>query len=115
MIRRLAWLLGAVAVVLSGAAGAEVLLPKRNPFQFAPTPVSKPQHAPTARKAKQVIAPRFALRATLAAGAQSVANIDGQMVTIGQSIEGFVLQSVTVGSATFTKDGRTFVIELAKP
>lgn len=115
MMRVLPWFIVACAVSLSEPGNANEFVPKRNPFQFASAPKSQAQHAQSAPKAKKVTPPQFVLRATLAAGDQSVANIDGRMVTIGQSVDGFVLQSVTPGTATFTKEGRTFVFKLAKP
>lgn len=115
MMRRLPWVWLAMAVSFAGYGETEEFAPKRNPFKFAPAPEVALRQEKAPPKAKQVLPPRFVLRATLAAGDHSVANIDGRMVAIGESVDGFVLQSVTHAAATFTKEGKTFVVKLARP
>jgi hypothetical protein len=55
----------------------------------------------------QVDRAELVLRATLVSGdANSIANINGEMLTIGQKINGFELVSVDIGTAVLIKNGK---------
>ena len=44
---------------------------------------------------------RIELRGVIVAGANSIANLDGQLLSIGEEAEGYTLERVEEGSATF--------------
>jgi hypothetical protein len=51
----------------------------------------------------------------LLAGSGALANVDGQMVAIGERIEGHRLVSVSEHQAVFEKDGRRIVLDTRRP
>lgn len=55
------------------------------------------------------------LRGVLLAGSGALANVDGQLVGIGERIEGHRLVSVTEHQAVFEKDGRRIVLDTRRP
>ncbi|HRH75539.1 MAG TPA: hypothetical protein PLM62_20835, partial [Zoogloea sp.] len=55
------------------------------------------------------------LRGVLLAGAGALANVDGQLVGIGERIEGHRLVSVSEHQAVFEKDGRRIVLDTRRP
>jgi hypothetical protein len=54
--------------------------------------------------------PRLNLQAVLVAGSQSIANVDGVMVRVGESINGYRLLEVQHRSALFEKNGAKFTL-----
>jgi hypothetical protein len=54
--------------------------------------------------------PRLNLQAVLVAGSQSIANVDGVMVRVGESINGYRLLEVQHRSAVFEKNGAKFTL-----
>lgn len=54
------------------------------------------------------------LRGVLLAGTGALANVDGQMVGIGERIEGHRLVSVSERQAIFEKDGRRIVLDMRR-
>lgn len=55
------------------------------------------------------------LRGVLLAGKASLANVDGQMVAIGETLEGHRLVSVSDHQAVFEKDGRRMLLDMRRP
>lgn len=55
------------------------------------------------------------LRGVLLAGKASLANVDGQMVAIGETLEGHRLVSISDHRAVFEKDGRRLVLDMRRP
>lgn len=55
------------------------------------------------------------LRGVLLAGRSSLANVEGQMVGIGESLDGHRLLSVTDYQAVFEKDGRRITLDMRRP
>lgn len=58
--------------------------------------------------------PVFRLRATMTAGADSLVNIDGKIVAIGDVVAGFRLVAVGEGTAVFARDGVRFPLTVAR-
>lgn len=55
------------------------------------------------------------LRGVLLAGKTSLANVDGQMVALGETLDGHRLVSVSDHQAVFEKDGRRMVLDMRRP
>lgn len=55
------------------------------------------------------------LRGVLLSGPNSLANVDGQMVAIGEKLDGHRLLSVTEYQAVFEKDGRRVTLDMRRP
>lgn len=83
-----------------------------DPFR-RPAPPLSPRTTDPATPAPAVWQPT--LRGVLLAGAGSLANVDGQMVGIGDHIEGHRLVSVSDRQAIFEKDGRRIVLDMRRP
>lgn len=58
----------------------------------------------------QTLGEKMVLRATLTSDANSIANINGEMLTVGESINGYELIKVNIGSAVLTKNGKQELI-----
>ena len=56
--------------------------------------------------------PRLQLNAVLAAGSDSIANVDGVMVRIGESVQGYRLVAVNDRSAVFEKNNARVTLTL---
>ena len=74
-----------------------------------------PGNAPTAAtpgrlKAAPEGKPKLNLQAVMVAGPQSIANVDGVMVRVGESINGYRLLEVAHRSAVFEKNGAKFTL-----
>ena len=54
------------------------------------------------------------LRATLSSGQDSIANVDGLMVFIGDKVKGYELIAVGEGSATFLKNGKETTLHISE-
>ena len=78
----------------------------------SPTPA-----APASQRAAPVAPPKLSLNAVLVAGAHSMANVDGVMVRVGESVQGYRLLEVQDRSAVFEKNNAKFTVGLreAKP
>ena len=61
-------------------------------------------------QAAPALKPRFNLQAVLVAGPQSIANVDGVMVRMGDAIQGYRLVEVQDRSAVFEKNGARFTL-----
>lgn len=110
---KIALLLAMLAVATppgAWAADAPPLL-RHDPFR-RPAPLS-PAPAPGATSAPAAWQPT--LRGVLLAGSGALANVDGQMVGIGERIEGHRLVSVSEHQAVFEKDGRRIVLDTRRP
>jgi hypothetical protein len=116
MIRRR---LAAHAVALSFAALASPALGQGRALQHDPfvrpavglMPGSAASAAtPGGVKAAPEGKPKLNLQAVLVAGSQSIANVDGVMVRVGESINGYRLLEVQHRSAVFEKNGAKFTL-----
>ena len=108
-----------LALLLVGAAGTAVADPP--PPTNAPAPVLRhdPFRRPggTSTAAPQTVEAQWRpqLRGVLLSGRQSLANVEGQMVGIGESLDGHRLLSVTEYQAVFEKDGRRTTLDMRRP
>jgi hypothetical protein len=75
--------------------------PPRNPAAAAPRPAAPGEPRP-----------RFQLNAVLAAGSNSIANVDGVMVRVGESVQGYRLVAVQDRSAVFEKNNARHTLTL---
>ncbi|HUO82312.1 MAG TPA: hypothetical protein VM616_05580 [Gammaproteobacteria bacterium] len=91
----------------AGQTGVAAEPSGRNPFA-RPARGGLPASAP-----QPAAAPAFSLRATMAAGASSLVNIDGRIVAIGEVYAGFRLVSVGEGSAVFARNGIHFPVTVS--
>ena len=102
MARLTTLLLLVAAATFSGSLSAESV----NPF-------SRPAIAPVAgagRALNSDMQPE--LRGVIVAGANSIANISGTVLGIGEEAAGYRLQSVTESSATFLHENREMTLRL---
>lgn len=84
----------------------------RDPFS-RPTAVSVDSSARSPQaQAKVAKASLPKLRALLSAGEQSVVNLDGKTVRVGETYNGYTLEKVGESSATFSIGGRQVVLQL---
>lgn len=98
-----------IAVLPGFAQDLEPLELRRNPFDFsAIQPVSKPEKQETVAE-KQVL---LELRATLVAAEQSIANINGKHLVVGETIEGYQLLRVGEDEVILAKDGKRVTLLL---
>ncbi len=84
---------------------------RHNPFART----TLPEGSARARPQTSVAAPRDwspNLRATVLAGPRSMVNVDGEMVLVGEEIDGFRLVEVRERVAVFERDGDQRVLTL---
>ncbi len=74
------------------------------------TPLSKKVFASDTRAVREVWLPQ--LRATMRAGQRSMANIDGEIIKIGEKINGFELVEVHERDAFFVKNGVKYHVSM---
>ena len=80
---------------------------RHNPFKQPD--LSMPKKDTATEKAEvepETRAPDPVLRATLTLGPASLADIDGDIIGIGEEVNGYRLLAVNEGSAVFSKDGK---------
>jgi hypothetical protein len=82
------------------------LLERINPFE------SPPLDTPAPATRGVVASLELRLRGVLSAGGQSIVNVDGTVLSIGETIRGHRLMSVQDSTAVFEKDGRQVVLVL---
>ncbi len=115
--RLAAVVLGAGCIAGAGAAPASEEI-RRNPFSVPAgliEPVPDAASAAPKPARKRVRRPRFELRAVLAAGDTSLANVDGTLLAIGERHEGYRLVEVGEDGAVFERAGRRWRIALHSP
>ena len=96
----------ASALLSSGALCAEPV----NPFS---RPVLEPVPAPGVPVSESIDRPQ--LRGVIVAGSQSIANLNGTLLAIGEETSGYRLDSVTEEGATFVHDGEPVTLYLEDP
>ncbi len=80
-----------------------------NPFA-RPAQLSEPAPA----QSSAIGAPMFGLRATMAAGADSLVNIDGEILRLGDVLVGYRLVAVGEGTAVFVRNGVRYPIAISQ-
>lgn len=114
-IQTLVTLLLIAPPALAGDASAPAPTPapliRHDPFR-APSGAAQAPDVPAAAPV-EVWAPR--LRGILHAGRGSLANVDGQLVAVGESLDGHRLLSVSDYQAIFEKNGRRVILDMRRP
>ena len=81
----------------------------KNPFiKPSVNTLSKPGNSSTANN--QTSLNEMVLRGTLSSGTQAIANINGEMLTVGELINGYELKKVNIGSAVLVRNGKEEVL-----
>ena len=78
-------------------------------------PFSRPADGPVAAtgSAEPATLGRPELRGVVVAGPNSIANLNGTLLAIGEAVSGYELAAVSEDSATFLRDGEPITLELA--
>jgi hypothetical protein len=104
-------LLMAAAAQGAGAVAADATrAPARNPFKRPAYMIAA--HAPTGGPAVPL---ELRLRATLVTRGSRLANIGGEMLTVGQAYAGYEIAEIQEGRAVLVKDGQRTVLEVYEP
>ncbi len=102
----------ALLLVCGGVHGEELL---HNPFkrpQISPaTKVTGVKHKTTST-AKKRRAPSFRLTTTMVAGMDSMANINGKLLAIGDSLSGYRLTEVEEHAVLMVKQNHKVIVKL---
>lgn len=114
MNRRLPWTLALVLAVVLGAAGGSraETAPRLRFNPFARPALEGPGTAGEGLPAAAAGPPR--LRATLVAGANSVAVLDGAVLRIGEQAFGYRLVAVRTWEAVFERGGDEIVLSVGE-
>jgi hypothetical protein len=95
--------------VASLAAEAELLTLRKNPFS-QPEVVNKPPPPPPV--VAEVVLPveevKLELSATMVSATNPMVVVDGELIAVGDRIEGLKLIAVMEGSAVFTRGGKKY-------
>lgn len=114
--RRAALLLAfaGLAWITLGAAQSGMLILKHNPFSRPE--VLKPKPAPPPAPPRAVVVPpeqmRLNLTATLVSETAPMVMVDGELLAIGDRIEGLKLIAVMEGKAVFLRHGKKYAFEI---
>ncbi len=103
-----------LAATVGGAWNATHADALRNPFVRPDIERAAAVNATGVQRVPQVAAPKFKLRATVVAGAASVANLDGNIIAIGESLDGYSLVNVDRESIVVEKSGRKFTLRVVR-
>lgn len=71
--------------------------------------------APLPRRVVPTPAPKLKLHGVMLAGPDSIANVEGVMVRIGESIQGYRLVAVHERAVVFEKNSTTFTLAIGAP
>jgi len=97
--------------VSSLAAEVELLTLRKNPFS-QPEVVNKPPPPPPPPVVARVVLPaeevKLDLSATMVSATNPMVVVDGELLAIGDQIEGLKLIAVMEGSAVFTRGGKKY-------
>jgi len=97
--------------VSSLAADAELRTLRKNPFS-QPEVVNKPPPPPPAAVVAKVVLPaeevKLDLSATMVSATNPMVVVDGELLAIGDKIEGLKLIAVMEGSAVFSRGGKKY-------
>lgn len=83
---------------------------RRNPFDFSA--INPPKKVVDQVVATEEPTPFFELRATLVSARQSMANLNGEMLMVGDKIEGYRLQKIGENSVVLEKDGKKITVSI---
>lgn len=112
-IRALAGALVAALASTAGAADGSAARPRRDPFAMPTAFRAPPAVAAGSTKAvaESPWAPR--LRGVMVAGQRSMVDIEGVMVVLGDSVDGWRLIKVGERDAVFSRKGKQITLQLA--
>ncbi len=104
----------AVLACAAGPVGAQAETPRHDLFaRPAPAAMHRLKHEPG--KSEPAVREEQwnpQLRAVMAAGPDSMVNVDGAMVRIGEEIRGYRLVEVRDGEAVFAKGGKRLAVAM---
>lgn len=114
MIPVKSFIFGALVFVCSGVTiTLQAIELQYDPFSYLDTPLVKAhRNANTAPRVVQKVNWRPELRATIVAGAMSLANINGTVLRIGEKFDGFTLIKVSNQTATFEKNQSRVILKM---
>ena len=97
-------------LMLAGLSGSDAAPPERDPFIIP----FEAAHA-AALSEGAALSDTLELRGVLWAGDESLANVSGEILAIGESLEGYVLVEVSEDGAVFERAGTRYSVMLATP
>jgi hypothetical protein len=89
----------------------------RDPFvvpKFVLAATAPPSSAPKEKPEAEILFGSMTLRAAVKAGKNSLVNVDGKIIALGEKLEGYKLVSVGNGEAAFEKDGRHQTLKMER-
>ena len=94
----------------NGAESAYAEL-KRNPFE-KPKNIQLQSIQKDTKSIVKESPSELVLKGTLTAGDHSIANVNGNLLAVGEAIEGYTLVEVSVGSAVLLRDNEKLMLEV---
>jgi len=110
MMRLIAGLVALASVTLV-VADSHAMTLRNNPFS-QPEKQAVAAKQDSHEKAQEAALPTKKLRAVIVSDLKPMANLDGQIITIGEEIEGYKLLSVNEGEAVFQWQGKQHTLTL---
>ncbi len=89
----------------------------RDPFvvpKFVLAATAPPSAAEKEKPVAEILFNSMTLRAAVKAGKNSLVNVDGKIIAMGEKLEGYRLVSVGNGEAAFEKDGRRQTLKMER-
>jgi len=99
----LKWMLMGVLLSLPLLLAAQA---RYNPFAGNPTPAATASSAQSSASAGRAVVTHMRLKAVLPMGNPAMANIDGNIVAVGEKVNGYILRSVGEQGVTLESGGR---------
>ena len=84
---------------------------KRNPFE-KPKNIQLQSIQKDTKSIVKESPSELVLKGTLTAGDHSIANVNGNLLAVGEAIEGYTLVEVSVGSAVLLRDNEKLLLEV---
>ncbi len=101
----LKWMLTGLVLSLPLLVTAQA---RYNPFSGNPAPAASPSSAQSSASVGSAVVTHMRLKAVLPMGNPAMANIDGEVVAVGEKVNGYVLRSVGEQGVTLESRGRRF-------
>ena len=98
-------------LAVTAADASELQRLQNNPFR-QPEVVNQPPPAPPPVQAAELDEPELELSATMISKVAPMVVVNGELLGIGETIDGLRLIGVAEGRATFERKGRKFTFEL---
>ena len=102
-----------IALLIASASAAEQNKKylTKNPF-VKPKNIEVKANKPSANSLPQTQDVELSLRATLTSPNHSIANVNGEMLSVGDEIEGHKLINIEIGKATLLRGKETITLEV---